>query len=747
MTAQNDHQMDTEVWMDRFALTRFAVFLTILFSGVIFRASFGHSTEAPKPPATLKKPVTDTYQGVSVTEDYRWLEDYKNPQVRKWSEEQNQRTRAFLDRLPGQEQIQKRLKDLYGSRSSSYFALRYRGGVLFALKFQPPKEQSFLVTLQSADDPSTARVVLDPNVLNPKGTTAIDFYVPSLDGKRVAVSLSEGGSEDGTVHIYEVATGKELSDVVPRVNYPTAGGDVAWNADGSGFYYTRYPQGNERPKKDMDFYQQIWFHKLGTSAAEDQYVIGKEFPRIAEIQLETSDDGRRLLATVSNGDGGEYAHYLLDPSGKWTQITRFENRITKAALGPDGALYMLSLKDSPRGKILRLPLESPVLEQASVFVPEDAEWVIQSFIPTAGRLYLIDQVGGPSQMRVFDHQGKLLPSVELPPVSSVGQVLLVKEDEILFSSSTYLTPTAWYHFNPSSGETRSTALFETSPADFSDCEVVREFATSKDGTKVPVNIIRLKGTKLNGKNPTLLTGYGGYGISQRPNFSDARRVWLEQGGVWVIANLRGGGEYGEAWHLAGNLTKKQNVFDDFAACAQHLIKAGYTNPSKLVVEGGSNGGLLMGAALTQHPDLFAAVVSHVGIYDMLRVELDPNGAFNVTEFGTVKDPEEFKALYAYSPYHHVKDKTAYPAVFLLTGENDGRVNPAHSRKMAARLQAATGSKRPILLWTSRSGHGIGSSLSERISRSADVFSFMFDQLGVPYLDRKIHLRSTEVEIK
>ncbi len=337
--------------------------------------------------------------------------------------------------------------------------------------------------------------------------------------------------------------------------------------------------------------------------------------------------------------------------------------------------------------------------------------------------------------------------MELPPVSSVGQVLRVEGDEVLFSSSTYLTPNAWYRYDPTTGTTERTALFETSPADFSDCEVVREFATSKDGAKVPVNIIRLKGTKLNGKNPTLLTGYGGYGISQRPNFSDSRRVWLEQGGIWVIANLRGGGEYGETWHKAGNLTKKQNVFDDFAGCAQHLIKAGYTNPSKLVIEGGSNGGLLMGAALTQHPDLFAAVVTHVGIYDMLRVELDPNGAFNVTEFGTVKDPEEFKALYAYSPYHHVVDKTAYPAVFLLTGENDGRVNPLHSRKMAARLQAASGSKKPVLLWTSRSGHGIGSSLSERISRSADVFSFMFDQLGVPYLDHKTHLQSTEVEIK
>jgi prolyl oligopeptidase len=706
-----------------------------------------HPAEAPAPPATPKKPMTDEYFGVKVTEDYRWLEDYKNPEVRQWSEAQNARTRAFLDKLPGREQIQKRLKELYGARSSSYFGLRYRGGVLFALKFQPPKEQPFLVTLKSANDPGSEQVVVDPNVLNAKGTTSIDFYSPSRDGKLVAVCLSEGGSEDGTVHIYEVATGRELSDVVPRVNYPTAGGSVAWSADGSGFYYTRYPQGNERPKEDINFYQQIWFHKLGTPAGEDVYAIGKEFPRIAEIEMETSDDGRYLLATVSNGDGGEYAHYLLDPSGKWTQVTRFEDRVTKAALGPDGALYMLSLKNSPRGKILRLPLESPVLTQAAVFVPEDAELVIQSFVPTGGRLYLVDQVGGPSQLRVFDLQGKLLPAVELPPVSSIGQVVRVKEDEVLFSSSNYLTPTAWYRYDPAAGTTERTALFETSPADFSDCEVVREFATSKDGTKVPVNIIRLKGTKLNGKNPTLLTGYGGYGISQRPNFSDSRRVWLEQGGIWAIANLRGGGEYGEAWHLAGNLTKKQNVFDDFAACAQHLIKAGYTNPSKLVIEGGSNGGLLMGAALTQHPDLFAAVVTHVGIYDMLRVELDPNGAFNVTEFGTVKDPEQFKALYAYSPYHHVKDKEAYPAVFVLTGENDGRVNPLHSRKMAARLQAATGSKKPILLWTSRSGHGIGSALSERISRSADVFAFMFDQLGVPYLDKKTHLQSTEVEIK
>jgi prolyl oligopeptidase len=271
----------------------------------------------------------------------------------------------------------------------------------------------------------------------------------------------------------------------------------------------------------------------------------------------------------------------------------------------------------------------------------------------------------------------------------------------------------------------------TSPVDFDDAEVVREFATSKDGTRVPLNILRKKGLKLDGHNPTLLYGYGGYGVSLTPNFDPGRRIWLDAGGVYVVANLRGGGEYGEAWHKAGNLTRKQNVFDDFIAAAEYLIKHHYTNPSKLAVQGGSNGGLLMGAFLTQRPDLARAVVSQVGIYDMLRVEQDPNGQFNVTEFGSVADPAQFKALYAYSPYHRVRDGVQYPAVLLTTGENDGRVNPYESRKMAARLQAATGSDRPVLFRSSASaGHGIGTALHERIAQQADIYAFLFDQLGM-----------------
>jgi prolyl oligopeptidase len=333
------------------------------------------------------------------------------------------------------------------------------------------------------------------------------------------------------------------------------------------------------------------------------------------------------------------------------------------------------------------------------------------------------------QIRVFETSGKSLGTVAILPTSSVNDVVRTSGDEVLFQNVSYVDPPAWYHYDPASRKATRTALFETSAADFSGVEVVREFATSKDGTKVPINILRRKGTKLDGKNPAWLYGYGGYDISLTPDFSPARKLLLDRGVVLAIANLRGGGEYGEAWHHAGNLNKKQNVFDDFAACAHYLIDHKYTTAAKLAIEGGSNGGLLMGAELTQHPDLFGAVVSHVGIYDMLRVELHPNGAFNVTEFGTVKEADQFRSLYGYSPYHHVVDGTNYPPVLFLTGDNDPRVDPANSRKMTARLQAA-GAKQVYLRTSGNSGHGIGTAFSEAVSEQADVDTFLLDHWGL-----------------
>jgi prolyl oligopeptidase len=716
----------------------FAPSLLVFAVGLLFAA------EPAGPPETPRHPVTDTYHGVKVVDDYRWLEKTDDPTVKTWIEAQNKYSRAQLDQFKALPALRKRLKELMSAETASFGGLQVRGDILFALKKQPPLEQPFLVTLKSADEPDSAKVVVDPNKLDAKGKTAIDFYAPSRNGKYIAVSLSEGGSEEGTVHVYEVATGKPLPDVIPRVGFPTAGGDLVWDEKDTGFYYTRYPNSNERPKEDLQFYQQIYHHQLGDDPAKDTYVLGKDFPRIGENFLDTSHDGKYLLVTTQNGDGGDFMHHLRGPDGKWIQLTKFEDHISAPAFGAagDDSLYLLSRKSAPRGKILRLPLDHPDLKNATVIVPESdiaidalrfaSNRLVTGFTPTASGIYVADVNGGPSRLRFVTRDGKA-SVVPLPPVASVEDIVHTKGDTVLLQIETFLQPRSWFSFTKDQTDPKYTKLSSKSPADFSDCEVVREFATSKDGTKVPMSIVRKKGLNLDGANPTLLTGYGGYGVSLTPRFRPSSRVWLEQGGVFVVANIRGGAEYGEQWHKGGNLTKKQNVFDDFAACAQHLMALKYTTAAKLAIEGGSNGGLLMGAMITQHPERFRAVVSHVGIYDMMRVELHPNGAFNVTEFGSVKNEVQFRALLAYSPYQHVKEGTPYPAVFLLTGINDGRVDPANSLKMAARLQAATSSKRPILLQVSfGSGHGIGDSLSTAINKQADVYAFLFEQLGMEY---------------
>ena len=683
-------------------------------------------------PPTEKKPVTDEYYGMTVVDNYRWLDNLDDSVVRQWNDEQNAYSRQVLDGVSAREQIARRLEEISNATSSSYYRFTYRGQ-LFAIKSQPPKNHPFIVTLQSVEDTASAKDVVDPNVLDPEGRTAIDWYVPSRDGKLVAVSLSRNGSEDGSVSVFNVASGERLQDIVPRVQFATASGSLEWNPDNTGFYYTRYPQGNERPKEDVNFYQQIYYHKLGTPSTEDTYVIGKEFPRIAECKLSSTDDGKYFLVSVANGDGGEFAYYLKGPSGRWAQIADFTDKVVKAEFGGRGTeLFLLSHKDAPNGKILALSLGAPRLTSAKTVVPGSST-SINDFTVSGDRVFVVDMAGGPMKVRMFDLKGKAEPGVDLPPVCSVFDATGIDNGRILYATETYLEPTTFFVFDPRTGTSSKTALGESSPVSFSDVEVVREFARSKDGTPVPINILRKKGTVLNGQNPTVLYGYGGFGLSESPSFDPTKVVWLEQGGVYAIANLRGGAEFGEKWHEEGKLTKKQNVFDDFAACAKHLIDTGYTSSSRLAIEGGSNGGLLMGAELTQHPELCRAVVSYVGIYDMLRVEQFPNGSFNVTEYGTIKNPEQFKALYAYSPYQHVVDGTAYPAVLFMTGDHDGRVDPANSRKMTARLQAASSSGLPILLRTNpHAGHGFGSSLSDRVAQRVDAYCFLVDELKMEY---------------
>lgn len=708
-------------------MRRVPVFVLATFVSVLV-ASPGGAADPAGPPVAPRRPVADRYFDVEVVDQYRWLENGSDPAVRAWSYAENAWARVVLDRIPAAEAIRSRVREIEEFPSPSYSKLVWKRR-FFALKSEPPKQQAFLVTFDSPFPTRIERVVVDPNALDPKGGTSIDWFVPSVDGKLVAVSLSQGGSESGTLRVYETATGRALPDVIPRVNGGTAGGDVAWTSDASGFFYTRYPREGERPAADLEFYQQVYFHKMGTPGETDTYALGRELPRIAEITLESSDDGRFVLATVKNGDGGDASLYLRSPDGSWKRLAADADRVMRGRFAFDGTLYLLSYKNAPRGRILRLPAGSTDLAAAATLVPE-SDAAIDDYCLTENRLFVADLVGGPSQIRVFGRDGRYAGTLSILPVSSV-EGMFAGRDGIHFQNQSVLEPPAWYYSE--GGPVGQTALVRKSPVDFSDCEIVREWAVSKDGKRVPIDVLRKKATKLDGTNPTLLYGYGGYGISQRPKYSALRRVWLEQGGVFAVAVLRGGGEFGDGWHRDGHLTRKQNVFDDFAACAKRLVEAGYTKPARLAIEGGSNGGLLMGAAFTQHADLFGAVVAHVGIYDMLRVELSPNGQFNITEFGTVKNVDEFRALYAYSPYHRVLDRAVYPPVLFLTGANDPRVDPMQSRKMTARLRAAGAPKASVLLRTSASsGHGIGSSLDEKTSQEVDVYAFLFANFGVPY---------------
>jgi prolyl oligopeptidase len=706
----------------------------------IFYLVFGLSgCTKGEPPVAKKENVADTFHGVTVSDPYRWLENWDDQAVQSWSEGQNTYARNFLNNLPSVDALQERIKEIRMAKTVSHYETEWQGGKLFAMKYQPPLNQSLLVILPNADQPDQEKVLVDPNAMDTTHSTSIDWYVPSPDGKYVAVSMSVGGSESGDLYIFDTESATQVDVVIKRVNGGTAGGDMTWLPDGSGYYYTRYPRQGERPDEDMNFFQQIWFHQMGSSIDTDRYVFGKDAPRIAEFRLAMHYKTGKLLITMQRGDSGEFEYYILNPDGKMVKLASYADKISEAILAPGNYLFLISQQEAPRGKILRLSMSNPAITKAKEIIPQGDNTIVSSFysksqvIVTKERIYITYQLGGPDEIRAFDYNGNSLPSPGLLPVSSVYELSSFNGNDILYRNASYIEPPAWYHFETAFNQTRKTALANEYPVDYSDCEVVRDLAISKDGTQIPVNIIRRKGITLDGSHPVLLTAYGGFGSSNSPGFSSLNRIWIEQGGVYAVANIRGGGEFGEEWHRGGMLTNKQNCFDDFVAAMQYMIDQKYTTREKMAIIGGSNGGLLMGAILTQFPDMFKATVAMVGLYDMIRSELTPNGSFNIPEYGTVEDEDQFRALYAYSPYHNVKDETAYPAVLFMTGANDPRVDPMHSRKMTARLQEATTSVAPILLRTSAgTGHGYGTPLAERIKEDVHKFSFLFQQLNMTY---------------
>ena len=685
----------------------------------------GRMTELPAVQAA-RIPVTDTYHGIGVTEEYRWLEDASSAETITWTKAQQERTRAYFDGIGWRDALRARVEQLLKADRTTYRQLRSGGGTVFALKTQTPRQQPFLVALTDLDDLATERVVVDPDAIDPSGQTAIDFFVPSPDGRQVAVSLSEHGTEDGSLYVYDTGSGKAAGDPIPHVNL--MGGSVAWRHDGSGFWYTRCAD-------PAGFRQQVWLREHG--GAPDQLDLAGGFAdeQVAENFLSASPDGRWVMDRVQKGDGGQWQIFVRsqDPGGSWWQVADIPGKCVHAVFGTD-ALYLLSRLDAPHGKVLRLPLAAgATVADAREIVPA-SDAVIVDLAVTRGTVWVVDMDGGPQQVRAFDTSGGPLPQVEIPPMSSVSSfsapLSVLGPDRIAWSLESFTEPATWWVAADGQAP-RPTALRTATGVDLSGYEVTREFATSRDGTRIPLYVIAAPGTPRDGTAPGLLTAYGGYAISMVPRFDPELLLWLEQGGVYAVAAIRGGGEYGEEWHHAGRLAAKQNCFDDFIACADHLHEQRITSRERLAIQGGSNGGLLMGAVLTQRPDLARAVVAMVPVMDSLRFETTVNGRFNTAEFGTVEDPELFTALLAYSPYHNVTDETAYPAVLLTAGENDTRVEAWHAKKMTARLQQATASDQPVLLRLESTGHLAGS-LDQTIDKTTDRHAFLFDQLRLGY---------------
>jgi prolyl oligopeptidase len=667
----------------------------LLFSLVITATVFGQDV----PPA-MKRPITDEYHGVKVVDDYRWLEDGRSAETEKWVAAENAYSLHYFQRAPAWNLVLHDIKNPKEKQGAIRYNLDFRAGRLFYLQLdRTVQQQAVLMTSTTlgtpGSAPANARVLLDPSMLDATGHTSIDWYMPSLDGSLIAVGLAVGGSEREALTVFDTATGKQVGPAFVAMGFHGGRRSLAWLPGNKGFLYGGYdPAVAAAAQSTVLRNQKVFEHILGTSQTEDHVVVEKGLTELAQIALDTDPTGKWIVASAEDGDGGKYANFLRMPDGSWRQVSTYSDEIVAITPGTaeEDALYLTSLKDAPRGKILELSVKNPSLAQAKTIIPEGTASIEHDapesdshrVLVTKDRLYVTTIDGGPNRLQVYDHKGRPLREVPLPPGSGVSEVAPLGPETLAIQVSGFLAPAAYLTYHPGpNAQLEATALSQTASEIVSGYVVDRMFATSKDGTRIPMNIIHRRGSAMDGTVPTLVYGYGGYGISQSPQFVGGIywTPWLQQGYTLVITNIRGGAEYGESWHLAGNLTRKQNVFDDFSACAQYLIDKHWSSSAHMAALGGSNGGLLMGAEITQHPEQFRAVVSEVGIYDMLRVELDPNGQFNTTEFGTVKDAAQFQALYAYSPYHHVVDGRKYPAILMETGDNDPRVNPAQSRKL------------------------------------------------------------------
>ncbi len=679
--------------------------------------------DVAEPPVTRTDEVVDDLFGVSIPDPYRWLEDGSSAEARIWVESQNAYTRKILDARPGRGATRDRLARLLSIGTLT--APTPRGSRYFYTRREGEQNQPILYVRDSLVGKD--RVLVDPNALSADGTAAIDWWYPSVDGSLLAYGVSLSGDEKSTLHVLDVKTGKALEDVIPHTRYCSLG----WLADNSGFYYTRYPAPGEVPAGQENYNRHVFFHRLGGDWAKDPAIFGAARKPEEIIEFSVSPDGRYMVVWVLEG-WSRSDLYVKDLKTEGSPFVPVAEKIDALFQGEvvDGTLYLLTNWEAPRYRLFAVDPKKPGRAAWKPLIPQ-TDAVLSEVHVVGGRILALYLKDAASRLTVFGGDGKKVRDIALPSLGTIEKVDGRHDgQEAFFGFSSYTVPPSVYRYDLKTGAVTLWEQVRTG-LDLSGLDVDQVFYRSKDGTRVPMFVVHRKGLRLDGGNPTVLYGYGGFNISLTPAFSRAVVLWLERGGIYAVANLRGGGEYGEDWHRAGMLDRKQNVFDDFIAAASWRVEQKYTRPDRLAIYGGSNGGLLVGAALTQRPDLFRAVVCAVPLLDMLRYENFQIARLWVPEYGSAANETQFRVLRAYSPYHNVKDGTAYPAVLLEAAESDSRVDPMHARKMAARLQKATSSKQPVLLRIeTKAGHGIGKPLTKVVDEAADTWTFLLWQLGL-----------------
>jgi prolyl oligopeptidase len=685
------------------------------------------SAKALAYPATKKIEQVDDYHGTKVADPYRWLEDLDTPDTKAWVEAQNRLTDAYLAEIPARGKIKERLTKLWNFER---YGIPFReGDRYFYTKNDGLQNQSVLYTVASLSD--EPRVLLDPNKLSPDGTVALAGTAFSRDGKLMAYGLSASGSDWSEWRVRNVETGQDLPDHIKWVKFSGA----SWTADGKGFFYSRYdePKAGGSQLAGVNEFQKLYYHRLGTPQTEDALIYERKDQKDWGFSGDVTEDGRYLIIHVWVGTDAKNRIYYKDLQSANSPVVKLLDDFDAAYnfIDNDGAVFwFMTDRDAPRYKVIAIDTRKPERANWKVVIPETAETIEGANV--VNDMFVVSYLkDARSQVKIRRLDGSFVREVALPGLGSTSGFSGKRTDkETFYAYASFTTPYPIYRYDLTTGKS---TLFRQPKVDFDPAqyETKQVFYRSKDGTRVPMFITHKKGLKLDGTNPTLLYGYGGFNVSETPAFSISRLVWMEMGGVFALANLRGGGEYGKDWHEAGMKLKKQNVFDDFIAAAEWLISNKYTSTPKLAIQGGSNGGLLVGAVITQRPDLFGAALPAVGVMDMLRFNKFTIGAAWASDYGSPETPAEFKALYAYSPLHNLKAGTSYPPTLITTADHDDRVWPGHSFKFAAAMQAAQGGSAPVLIRIeTKAGHGAGKPTSKIIEEYADMWGFLVRTLNM-----------------